>query len=423
MVIIVILSVCALLVIAVILLTVKLLALRASAHGDAGAAADSREMSDAQLTDKIKLSKQQLETTFDALTDYICAIDAQFFIVRANKSYAQFVKSTVRDVVGKRCYEAFWGRQAPCERCPAAKTFASGSSVTKQHLTMRTVDAVRHFEIDTYPVGVREGTPENVIEHICDITDERNIMEQLIRSEKLATIGTMTAGIAHEMINPLSGISGTVTNMLQQPQKYGLNEKGRQRLTTLMDAAARATMIMKDLLHLSRKEDATNILTDINSIVMKAVNAVQMKGFPPLEYKLMLDQQLTKVLCDPLKMEQVIINMVTNAVQSILEKKDALTMQGSPFSGLILISTQLLDDMVHIDIIDNGMGIADDIKVKIFDPFFTTRSPGEGTGLGLSLCQRIIEEHNGRIIVESGKGLTTFSILLPAQSESASIVL
>ena len=412
---------CAVLLTAVAFLTVKLHSLRLAARG--GVAPGAPASIDTELSDKIKLSKQQLETTFDALSDYICAIDPRYTIVRVNKSYAQFVKSTVRDIIGKRCYEAFWGRTSPCERCPARKTFATGEAVPKQKITMRSVDGSRHFEIGAYPVGAAGGLPQNVIEHIRDVTDEHNIMEQLIRSEKLATIGTMTAGIAHEMINPLSGISGTITNMLQQPQKYGLNDKGKQRLSTLMEASSRAIMIMKDLLHLSRKEEATNVLTDINAIVMKAVNAVQLKGFPPLEYKLMLDQALTRVLCDPMKMEQVIINMVTNAVQSILEKKDSLILQGTPFNGLIIISTQLLDDMIHIDIIDNGCGIPDDIKSKIFDPFFTTRSPGEGTGLGLSLCQRIVEEHNGRIIVDSGKGLTTFSIVLPAQPEATSIVL
>jgi signal transduction histidine kinase len=381
------------------------------------------EKSDTQLANKIKLSKQQLETTFDAITDYICAIDAEFTVMRVNKSYADFVKAPIRDIIGKHCYEVFWGLKSPCERCPARKTFASAAPVFKQHFTLRTVAGVRHFDIGTYPVAPGEGKPENVIEHIRDVTDERSILEQLIRSEKLATIGTMTAGIAHEMINPLSGISGTVTNMLQLPHKYGLNEKGKQRLTALRDAAARATMIMKDLLHLSRKEDATTILTDINAIIMKAVNAVQLKGFPPLEYKLMLDQSLTMVLCDPLKIEQVIINMVTNAVQSIVEKKNTLTLQSVQYSGLIIISTQALDEMVRIDIIDNGAGISEDIKSKIFDPFFTTRAPGEGTGLGLSLCQRIVEEHNGRILVESARGLTTFSIVLPAQPNSASIIL
>jgi signal transduction histidine kinase len=249
------------------------------------------------------------------------------------------------------------------------------------------------------------------------------VLEQLIRSEKLATIGTMTAGIAHEMINPLSGISGTVTNMINAPQKYGINEKGKQRLSTLMDAVARATMIMKDLLHLSRKEDATTVLTDINTVIVKAVNAVQLKGFPQIEYKMLLEKSLTRVLCDPLKIEQVIINMVTNAVQSIMEKSETMALKGTGHNGLIIISTQHVDNEVHIDIIDNGMGIPSDIKGKIFDPFFTTRSPGEGTGLGLSVCHRIIEEHNGTIVVESNGGLTTFSIHLPAQPLAATVAL
>ena len=417
------LSACAPLLLCVILLLYNYRALKKKKDVIEDALQELRETNDTDLANKIRLSKQQLETTFDAIPDSLCAIDADFTLVRVNKSYANFVKTNIRDIIGKHCYEVFWKRPSPCERCPARKTFSNGSPVLKQHFTMRTIDSVRHFDIGTYPVAGARGKPENVIEHIRDVTEERNLMEQLIRSEKLATIGTMTAGIAHEMINPLSGISGTVTNMLQLPHKYGLNEKGKHRLNALMEASSRATMIMKDLLHLSRKEDGTTVLTDLNAIIMKAVNAVQLKGFPPLEYKLMLDQSLTKVLCDPLKIEQVIINMVTNAVQSIVEKKETLAIQGTQFSGLIIISTQQLDETVHIDIIDNGTGIPDEIKGKIFDPFFTTRAPGEGTGLGLSLCQRIIEEHNGGIIVQSNKGLTTFTIMLPAQPDAASMVL
>jgi PAS domain S-box-containing protein len=377
---------------------------------------------DTEIANKIRLSKKQLETSFDAMSDFICVIDTDFKILRANKSYAAFVRLPIRDIIGKPCFEIFWKRSSVCERCPAQKTMNSGFIVTKQHFSLRTVSGIRHFDIGSFPVIGDDGKPENVIEQIRDVTEEKSVLEQLIRSEKLATIGTMTAGIAHEMINPLSGISGTVTNMVNAPQKYGLNEKGKQRLSTLMDAVARATMIMKDLLHLSRKEDATTVLTDINTVIVKAVNAVQLKGFPQIEYKMLLEKSLAKVLCDPMKIEQVIINMVTNAVQSIMEKGETMALHGSGHNGLIIVSTQQVNDLVHIDIIDNGMGISDDIKGKIFDPFFTTRSPGEGTGLGLSVCHRIIEEHNGTIIVESNSGLTTFSIHLPALTQAAAIV-
>ena len=353
------------------------------------------ERNQPSLTDKIKLSKHQLETAFDAITDFICAIDRDYKIVRVNKSYAQYVNLPIRDILGKQCFEVFWKQSSPCDSCPAGRTFLQGTPVAKQQFMQRDLYNVRYFDVGTYPVPGTDGATENVIEYIRDVTEEKNIMEQLIRSEKLATIGTMTAGIAHEMINPLSGISGTVANMLQVPEKYGLNQKGVQRVSTLMDATARATMIMKDLLHLSRKEEGTSVLTEINTIIKKAVNAVQLKGLSSAEYKLLLEKTLPKVLCDPVKIEQVIINMVTNAVQSITEKKERLAFQGKEHNGMIIISTQPVDETVHIDIIDNGMGISEDIKGKIFDPFFTTRAPGEGTGLGLSVCHRIIEEHNG----------------------------
>jgi PAS domain S-box-containing protein len=380
-----------------------------------------KEKKDTEITAKIKLSKKQLETSFDAIRDCLCVIDTDFKILRANKSYSLLVGQPIRDVIGKACFEILWKRSSACDRCPALQTISKGTTVAKQHFTMRTVDGARHLDIGTFPILGADGKPENVIEQIRDVTEEKSILEQLIRSEKLATIGTMTAGIAHEMINPLSGISGTVTNMLSSPQKYGLNEKGKQRLSSLKDATARATMIMKDLLHLSRKEDATAVLTDINTIIMKAMSAVQLKGFPQVEYKMLLEKSLGSVLCDPLKIEQVIINMATNAVQSIMEKNETATLQGLEHNGLIIISTQRVDDMIHIDIIDNGIGISEEIKGKIFDPFFTTRPPGEGAGLGLSVCHRIIEEHDGSIHVESKNGLTTFSIYLPAHSETTAM--
>jgi two-component system NtrC family sensor kinase len=275
-------------------------------------------------------------------------------------------------------------------------------------------DPPKYFTVATYPVLDMAGKPQNVIEHTRDSTEEKVILEQLIRSEKLASIGTMTAGIAHEMINPLSGISGTAANLLQMPDKYGLNDKGVARVTTILESSSRASAIVKDLLHLSRKEDGTSMLSDANSLVMKAVEAVRLKGVPAVENKIDLDEGLPRVLCDPTKIQQVIINLITNATQSVLEKKSRLAHDNKNFSGLLLIATRGQDGMVRIDVTDNGTGVAEEIKDKIFDPFFTTRSPGEGTGLGLSICQKIIDEHRGRIFFENNESLTTFSILLPS---------
>jgi len=368
---------------------------------------------DTVITDKITLSKKQLETAFDAITDFICALDEKLVITRVNKNYSQFVQIPIPKLLGQHCYEVFWKRSTPCDHCPALMTFANSKPVYKRTFKMPGKDRPMFFTVASYPVFGNDGKTTNVIEHIRDSTEEKAILEQLIRSEKLASIGTMTAGIAHEMINPLSGISGTAANMLQMPDKYGLNEKGVSRVTTILESASRASAIVKDLLHLSRKEEGTSMLIDINSILLKAIDSVQLKGFPLIEHKINTDSTIGRVLCDPIKIEQIIINLLTNAIQSILEKKAACSREGKQFSGLVLISTQSEDGHVRIDIMDNGTGVPDAIKDKIFDPFFTTRPPGEGTGLGLSICQKIVDEHNGRIFFESAENFTTFSVLLP----------
>jgi two-component system NtrC family sensor kinase len=369
------------------------------------------------VTEKITLSKNQLETAFDAIADYICALDEKLFITRVNRSYSQFVKIPIPELLGRHCYEVFWKRTSPCDHCPALLTFANGKPVQKRSMKMPNSDHPLLFNVATYPVfdGPDAGAekPQNVIEHIRDSTEEKAILEQLIRSEKLASIGTMTAGIAHEMINPLSGISGTAANMVQMPDKYGLNEKGVTRVMTILESATRASAIVKDFLHLSRKEDGTSMLTDVNSVVLKAVDSVRLKGFPLIDHTINTDSTLGRVLCDPIKIEQVVINILTNAIQSVLEKKALLARDGKQFSGLLLIATVAEDEHARIDITDNGTGVAEGIKDKIFDPFFTTRPPGEGTGLGLSICQKIVDEHNGRIFFESSATHTTFTVLLP----------
>jgi signal transduction histidine kinase len=163
------------------------------------------------------------------------------------------------------------------------------------------------------------------------------------------------------------------------------------------------------------------MLTDVNSLVLKALDAVRLKGLSHVEHKISLDNSLNRVLCDPSKIQQVIINLDTNAVQSVQERKATLERDHKSFSGLILISSHVEGDQVRIDISDNGAGIAENIKDKIFDPFFTTRPPGEGTGLGLSICQKIVDEHGGKIFFETTESLTTFSLLLPAYSGSAAL--
>lgn len=368
------------------------------------------------LEDQIRVSKRELETVFDAISELICIIDNEFRIVRVNKSYAAFVKKPIRDVLGKPCYKVFWNRQDICEECPSKKTFCCAEPVTRKRITWKREDEIRYFESTSYPVFGKSGNVIHVIEFIRDITDEKRVFDQLVRSEKLASIGTMTAGIAHEMNNPLSGISGTAANLLKMPEKYGINEKGISRIGTILDSASRAITIMNDLLHLSRKHDHTSIMVNINSLIVKTLNAIHIRGASKISRQYSLESTIPPVSCDPSKIEQVIINIGTNAIQSVQEKKERYHQEGREFNGLLLIATQMLDDEnVLITITDNGLGIPENIRSKVFDPFFSTRPAGQGTGLGLSISFKIIEEHGGRIFFECIDEMTIFSIVLPIE--------
>jgi PAS domain S-box-containing protein len=368
------------------------------------------------LDEQIRISKKELETVFDAITEAICIIDRKFTIIRVNKSYASLVGQPIKKLLGKSCYQALWKRDSVCADCPASRTFFSGEVAIRKDIHIKNADENKFFEIKTYPVSNKTGRVVHVIEFTREVTDEKRISDQLIRSEKLASIGIMTAGIAHEMNNPLSGISGMAVNLLDMPQKYGLNERGIERVKAILDSSARAISIMRDLLYLSRKTDSTSVLININSLITKAVEVIHYPGMSEIHQRYNFQKSLPLIHCDPAKIEQVIINVISNAVQSILEKKKECLQANISFSGLLLISTQLQDDQnVLITISDNGIGIPEANRSRIFDPFFSTRPPGQGTGLGLSISHKIIEEHGGRIFFDCIDETTVFSIVLPIE--------
>jgi len=372
-----------------------------------------------RLSHKIQVSKRELETVFDAIDIMICIVDRHLNIVRVNKGYAGFVGQDIKALLGRKCHEIFFNCNSQCIDCPCLTTFNTGLATDKKRFVKKTPEEIRHFEVKTFPVFDSSGKLIHVIEFIKDVTDEKRMLEQLIRSEKLASIGVMTAGIAHEMNNPLSGISGTAVNLLEKPEKYGLNDKGVNRVGAILESAARATVIMKDLLHLSKKNESVHIKVDLNKLLIKTTNAIHLEGAGDIQKKFILDESLPLVYCDPSRIDQVLINVVTNSIQSIIEKKKQMQADGKKYVGRIVIGSQNQHTTVLITVTDNGCGISPDIRRKIFDPFFSTKPAGQGTGLGLSVCHRIIEEHQGKIYFDSIDETTKFSIELPIERISS----
>jgi nitrogen-specific signal transduction histidine kinase/ActR/RegA family two-component response regulator len=235
-----------------------------------------------------------------------------------------------------------------------------------------------------------------------DVTDERLLQERIFLSSKLASLGEMAAGIAHEINNPLQAILLNIEML-----GFHIAEKDKKRLECVEDGVTRIKNIVKDLLIFAREETTDTENVDINLVIEKAVDILrhQMK-MANIEVALDLDKRPLIVECNRNLFQQVMINLLQNS-------KDAI--EGASTGSVVTIrSTHKSPTEITVEVSDDGPGIQDKIKGRIFDPFLTTKDVGKGTGLGLSVSRKIIEGIGGEITAVSVPGgLTTFMIKLP----------
>ncbi|GBE53949.1 sensor protein ZraS [archaeon BMS3Bbin15] len=238
------------------------------------------------------------------------------------------------------------------------------------------------------------------------VTELRSKEKQLIQSEKLATVGKLAAGVAHEINNPLANIS-LYAQMLYRKIR---DPDTRKKLKIIEEQADQTATIVKSLLEFSRQAEPKFELVDFNDIVNKTLNILEPQIYlNKINVKLKLDKNLPKIYADPIQIQQVLVNIVTNAVQAMEGKDDAH----------LEIITRSKGDKVMIVVRDNGVGILEENLDKIFDPFFSTKGVGKGTGLGLSVSYGIIENHGGEIKVKSKPGHgSIFIIILPEGEEN-----
>jgi two-component system, NtrC family, sensor kinase len=369
--------------------------------------------------DRDPVNAAELQSVFDSISDYICIIDDRFKILYANRSYRELTGLDTGSGTRYTCHAKFWKRDTPCENCPAEETMRKGVPVLRKKFVLRDPGSARkkHLELSSYPIVDGAGRVTRVIEYIRDMTQEAGMLDELIRSEKLAGIGVMTTGIAHEMNNALSGISGTASNLLTMPEKYGLNEKAVSRVLSILDSATRATGVMKNLLQFSNPlQEETRVMINVRQLLKKILGTAYVQEAPDIERTMKFDEALPPLSADLSKVELVFMNIISNAIRSILQKKKQCLEAGLPFKGALAVSARENEGSVLITFTDNGVGIPESARSKIFDPFFSTWPGGNGTGLGLSTAMHIVEEHGGRIFFDSNEASTTFSVRLPVSS-------
>ncbi|MGA3092672.1 MAG: PAS domain S-box protein [Terriglobales bacterium] len=253
------------------------------------------------------------------------------------------------------------------------------------------------------PLLDAEGKPAGVIISVRDVTMEKKLEQQIIQSERLAAMGQMIGGFAHELNNPLTSILG----MAELLQESGASETALKQLGILHQQARRAAEIVQNLQYFARPPAPGRSPVNLNELVQRTV---QMQSYPLRKSNITVDflpePAIPSVVADPNQLMQVFLNLLLNAEQAIRENRDK--------GGTIRVRVGRKPDSVWIIFQDDGPGIAPENMAHIFDPFFTTKRPGRGTGLGLSICKTVLREHGGNIeAATAADGGAVFTITLP----------
>ncbi len=230
----------------------------------------------------------------------------------------------------------------------------------------------------------------------------KELHKELIRSERMAAVGELAAGLSHEIDNPIGVILGFAELLLED---MPADDPRREDLVTILEESKRCKRIVRGLLDFSRPPVLGVVPTQVNEVIRRTVHAARSQRiFKAVEVALDLSPEIPEIAADPDRLRQVFMNLLLNAVQAM------------PEGGKIVVSTGYDKDggLIKASFADTGTGIPQEDQEKVFEPFFTTKRPGEGTGLGLAICARLLEEHGGTVEVQSepGKG-SVFTVTLP----------
>ena len=384
-----------------------------NASGEAeGFIAVTEDISERRRTEaKIRQAAREWKETFDSITDMISIQDRDFRIVRVNKAMAELFGMNPRDVIGKRCYELAGNRNGG--NCYEILDTGGEAIAVCPHEVALTGEKVRaaeiydsslgmYLEVSTSPMLDDDGEVTGSVRVMRDITERKKMQERLILTDRLASIGELASGIAHEMNNPLTGVVG-FSEMLKERD---LPEEAREEVEIIHREARRTAEIVKNLLTFARKHPPQKQLVGVNSIIEKVLELrsyeQQVNG---IRVTTSFASDLPDTMVDYFQLQQVFINIVINAEYFMVDANGG---------GNLAIATEAADNTIRIRFTDDGPGIAPEALGHIFDPFFTTKPVGKGTGLGMSICHGMVSEHGGKLYVDSepGKG-ATFTVEIP----------
>lgn len=349
-----------------------------------------------ERTREIEETKQYLENLLENANDVIYTLDTEqnFTYVNSKIEAWGYRKD---DLIG-RPYLSLLSKRHRGRRLKSTLDIGA-KQVYEVEVVTRTGEA-RTAMVSVSPLHGVDGEILGVLGIARDMTETKKLEQQIRNSEKLASVGKLAAGVAHEINNPLGGILNCLYNL----GKGTISPARREEyLASMEDGLRRVQKIVRQLLDFSQQHQPEFSLTDINQVIERVLVLTNHLFAPNrIVLETALGASLPPLMIDRHMIEQVLMNLILNAVQA---------MKGG---GVLAIRTAVEEGVCVVTIRDTGSGIAPSVLPKIFDPFFTTKKEGEGTGLGLSVSLGIVERHGGKILVESevGKG-TIFTLCLP----------
>jgi PAS domain S-box-containing protein len=339
--------------------------------------------------------RQKLAAIVASMADGLFVTDEEGVILSFNPSAERITGYAAEEALGKICKDLF--RSPLCrDACALAHDDETMTGVETTLVTKD--DRVRDVAVSSAVFYDDQDERCGGVQTFRDITEEKRRHELFCRTEKLAAIGQLAAGIAHEINNPLANIMGYAT-LLRQGDDWPRIESRR---AVILEQAEKCSRIVRGLLDYSRTSGSEPETVDLNRLVRHVldITANQLKE---KEISLRMDLgDLPPLTADPRKLDQLFFNLLLNAVQAAAS------------GGAVEISTRAENGSVFLAVADNGPGVPPEARCRIFDPFYTTKPVGQGTGLGLSICAGIIDELNGTIQVEDGPlGGALFTVSLP----------
>lgn len=345
------------------------------------------------------------ETTFDAIGEGILVYDQQK-VIRCNAKAAEMMDLNPDDVIGLSFNDAFarmFGKRAA--------DYYLGDNQGASTVVEIQSEGGQRFLVSIFPIHQRDGSSISVVTW-KDVTRLSEIQDQLGRSRRLASVGQLAAGVAHEVNNPLAAITtcaeAIVRDLRNKDEATELPEKPQWTyyLEEIVRQSLRCKEITRGLLDLTRQRPAKRILCDVNGIAKDCSRVALQRAGRSVEFAIQLDEGLGEIATDAEMVRQILDNVLTNAVDAMTDTK-----------GRITVSTRRDGDQVTIEIADTGPGVPPDLLAKIFDPFFSTKGPGKGYGLGLAISLTLAESLGGGLNVESkpGEG-SKFKLWLPRRA-------